>query len=220
MRLPKTRFVAALLALLVAAHLCPPGAQGQQPSAPGAPPIARIVYEGEMAPLLAKLAQEFGVGIGLELQPGRQRTRVKLDLKDATLHDILNAVVLSAPAYGWRESDGAIDVSPVGSDSPVLEASVARLRLSGVGQAEAVDRLMGLSEVRGALEASSLSYRSAGRVAAGRDVREVLIDLDGVSVRRALHRIAASSGGRFWALRRDGNRRDGEFITVSTPDRW
>jgi hypothetical protein len=214
-RRPNGRILTALLALYLAAGLAAAEVAGQKAPAPKTQPLARIVYEGEMASLLAKLAQEFGVNVGLEVYPPQPRAIVKLDLNDPTLHDVLEAVVKSAPAYQWRETEGAVEVSPVQGGGTLLESQVGVFRVSDVGQAEAVDLLMNLPEVRANMGAMNLQYRAADRSRARGGGEKFSLHLEGVSLRQALHRIA-ERGGRFWAFRRHGRGPDGEFITVYT----
>ena len=65
-----------------------------------------IMYQGDMAALLATLAQEYDVVIGLEADPKKPRSEVTLDLHDVTFHDMLNGIVQSEPRYQWRENGG------------------------------------------------------------------------------------------------------------------
>lgn len=217
-RRPTGRLLTSLLALHLTAGLSAAQVAGQKAHAQRTQPIARIVYEGEMAPLLAKLAQEFGVNIGVEVDPPQPRTTVKIDLKDPTLQDVLDAVVKSAPRYQWRATDGALEVSPVRGGSALLESPVAAFRVSDVDQAEAVDLLMNLPEVRANMAAMNLQYRRAVAAKAGGGGEKFSLNLEGVSLRQALHKIA-ERGGRFWAFRRYGSGPDGEFIAVDTTDR-
>lgn len=133
---------------------------------------------------------------------------------------MLDAVVQSAQGYRWRESDGAVEVSPAQGGCPLLDATVEDFQVSGVSQAEAVDHLINLPEVRAGMGALNLRYGEhhgpPGRAAG----EKFSMSLKGASVRQILHQIAVRGGGRFWNFRRYGKRLDGEFITVSTPDRW
>ncbi len=212
------RLLSALLALYLTAGLCAADVAGQKAPAPRTQPIARIVYEGEMASLLAKLAQEFGVNVGLDFNLSRPRIPDKIDLKDPTFPDILDAVIKSAPGFQWRETDGAFEVSPVRGGSTLLDASISAFRVSDVDQAEAVELLMNLPEVQTNLGAMNLQYRSPNGARAIAGAEKFSLNLEGVSLRQALHKIA-ERGGRFWALRRNSNGPDGEFITVDTANR-
>jgi hypothetical protein len=210
-----------LLALHFVVNVCAPAVAGQQTPEPRPRQIASIVYEGDMAGLLAKLAQEYGTNIGLELTPGRPKISVKIDLRnDPTLHDVLDAIVRSAQGYRWREADGAVEVSPAQGGCPLLDAIVEDFQVSGVSQAEAVDHLISLPEVRAGMGALNLRYGEHNGPPSRTPGEKVSMSLKGASVRQVLHQIAGRGGGRFWSFRRYGNRRDGELFKISTPDRW
>lgn len=221
MRSLTSRCPMVLFALHLILNICAPALAWQQPSAPRPRQLASIVYEGDMAGLLAKLAHEFDANIGLEVTPRRPKISVKIDLNDGpALRDVLDAVVHSAQGYQWRERDGAVEVSPVQDGCPLLDTIVHDFQVSGVSQAEAVDHLINQPEVRAGMGALNLRYgehhRPPGRAAG----EKFSMSLKGASVRQILYQIAARGGGRFWNFRRYGSRRDGEFITISTPDRW
>jgi hypothetical protein len=174
-----------------------------------------------MAGLLAKLAQEFHTNIGLETTPGRPKISVKINLEgDLTLRDVVDAVVRSAQGYQWREIDGAVEVSPVRGGCPLLDATVDNFQVGDVSQAEAVDHLINLPEVRAGMAALNLRYGEHSGPPSRAAGEKFSMSLKGATVRQVLHQIAVKSGGRFWSLRRHGGRLDGEVITISTPGRW
>jgi hypothetical protein len=165
-----------------------------------------------MGSLLAKLAQEFGVNISLEVHPPQHRVPVKIDLKNPTIHDLMDAVVQSVPGYEWRETDGAFEVSPVRGGSALLETPISSFRASDVDGAEAVELLMNLPEVRAGMEALNLQYRNPTNATQRKGGEKFSMNLEGMTLRQALHKIAEKSG-RFWAFRRYGPA--DEFITVA-----
>jgi len=172
-----------------------------------------------MAGLLAKLAPEFNVNIGLEVYPWRPTTQVKVELSDPTIADVLNAVVDSAPGYRWREAEGAFEVSPEGGGCPLLDTRIEDFQVSGVTQAEAVEQLMNLPEVRAGMSALNLRYEGRDGRPTKQGGEKFSMSVKGASLRQVLHQIAGRSGGRFWGFGRYGNQRDGEVVTLRTPDR-
>jgi hypothetical protein len=173
-----------------------------------------------MAGLLAKLAQEFNVTIGLEVYPWRPTIPVKVELSDPTIADVLNAVVNSAPRYRWREAEGTFEVSPESEGCPLLDTRIEDFHVSGVTQAEAVEQLMNLPEVQAGMAALNLRYESRNSRPAKQGGGKFSMSVKGASLRQALHQIAGRSGGRFWGFGRRGGQRDGEVIMLRTPDRW
>lgn len=188
-------------------------AQQQQPAPVNK--VAAIKYNGDMAALLEKMAETYGVTIGLEVDPQKPASVVRLELRDATLSDVLNAVVQSEPEYQWRESDGFIDVFPVKGSSPLLETKISSFRVQDVDQAEAINQLMGSSEVLVGMSEMNLSRQDFSRASLRQKGEKLSLSLEGVTLRRALHEIAREGGGRFWVSRRSGNKADGQFFSVS-----
>lgn len=209
-----------LLGLLLALAACPHDLAGQIPPARKDRPIGHIRYEGDMAGLLSKLAQAFDVTIGLEVYPWRPTVPVKIELSEPTIADILNAVVSSAPGYRWREAEGAYEVSTVGEGCPLLDTRIEEFQVSGVTQAEAVDQLMNLPEVQAGMSALNVRYEVRNSRPARQGAEKFSLSVRGASLRQALHQIAGSSGGRFWEFGRRGVQREGEVVTLRTPDRW
>jgi hypothetical protein len=207
-----------MLVLYTMVGFCAREAAGQQTPA-SREPIARLVYNGETTALLSHLAQRFGVTIGMEFAPHQERMQVKMELTDPTLPDVLNAIVESAPQYRWRESEGGFEISPVTGGNPLLDATVSSFQVTDVTQAEAIEQLMNLPEVRAGLGEMSLQFRSADARMPERNGARLSLRLQGVTVRQALHRIAEMSGSRFWALRRQGRRSAGEFISIGNSER-
>lgn len=220
MRRPANRRAPVLLGLLLILTACPHDLAGQLPPGRKERPIGHIRYEGDMAGLLAKLAQVFDVTIGLEAYPWRPTVQVKVELSNPTIADVLDAVVGSAPGYRWRETEGAFEVSPEGGSCPLLDTRIEEFDVGGVTQAEAVEQLMNLPEVQAGMSALGLRYQSRDSRPAKQAGEKFSMDVKGVSLRQALHQIAGRSGGRFWDFGRLGGQRDGKVITLRTPDRW
>jgi hypothetical protein len=214
------RRVPVLLGLLLVLTTCPHDLAGQLPPARKERPIGHIRYDGDMAGLLAKLAQEYHVNIGLEVYPWRPTVPVKVELSEPTIADVLNAVVNSAPGYRWREAEGAFEVSPEGGGCPLLDTRIEEFHVSGVTQAEAVEQLMNLPEVQAGMSALNLRYQSRDSRPSQQAGEKFSMSVKGASLRQVLHQIAGRSGGRFWGFDRHGGRRDGEVVTLRTPDRW
>jgi len=188
--------ITAAAVLIVICGAAASRAIGQQPTISKIQPLRIVKFDGDMAYLLAHLAGSWGVTIGLETDPKQPKSQVSLDVRDATLTDVLNAVVKSAPRYQWRERDGCIEVLPVGASSPILDTMIHNFRATDVDQTEAVNRLMSLPELRGIGMG-----RKAGSVSSQTKIEKFSIKLDGVTMRQALCGIANESGGRFWIFR-------------------
>ena len=196
-----------MLGPLLVVLACASVATAQQ-GASKPPPLRVIHFHGSMAGLLARLAGDYGVTIGLEADPTKPQSEVIIDVRDATLTDILNAIVQSEPRYQWRESGGDIEVFPVSGGNPLLDMPLSTFQVKDVRRAEAIDQLMGLPEVQAVAMSMNLKLRPDGPLPTGAKDEKFSLSLSGVTLRQALNRIAKESGARFWLFR---NHNDGSF---------
>jgi hypothetical protein len=160
-----------------------------------------IKFHGDMAALLATLAQQYDVTIGLEADPKKPRSEVTLDLYDATLHDMLNGIVQSEPLYQWRESDGYIEILPVKNGISLMDTPISSFQVKDASREEAIKELLSLPEVRAITMTMNLSRRAPGNPPARAGEGKVSLNLNGVTLRQALNRIIKQSGARFWLFR-------------------
>lgn len=170
-----------------------------------------IKYQGDMVGLLSHLPETYGVTIGVEVDPNKPFSQVSIDLRDANLYDVLNAIVQSEPRYLWRENDGFIEVVPVTRGRTFLDTTVSSFQVNDVEPAEAINQLVNLPEVQAAMKTMNLSRRELKSAFPERKGGKVSISLEGVTMRQTLHRIMAESGSWFWVFRRQGG-----FFSIST----
>jgi hypothetical protein len=200
---------AAVLLLLFATSGAPAShIRGQQvPSpAPRGHVLGGIVYDGDLAGLLQHLAVEFGITIGFEADHRQPRPRVKFELREATLQNVLDAIVRAQPAYQWRQEGGFVDVYPLKGGSPLLDTVIGHFQVSAANWAEASDALLSLPEVQASVSANRLGRREAVRGATGRSGDVFSLYVENVPVRRALHEIAKRSGSHLWVFRQYADR--------------
>jgi hypothetical protein len=190
---------------------------GQQTTMPAPAPrtLGAIKYEGDLAALLANLAQTFKVPIGLEVDPRQPKPRVKFELREATLADVLNAIVKAEPGYQWRERDGAVEVLPVEGGSPLLETMINNFQVGEADEMEAINQLINSPEVQASLRALNLSRSDFVRPSARRNGRKFSISLEGVTMRQALHRIVTEGGGLCWVSRTSVDRAGGGLFSIN-----
>ena len=179
----------------------------QQVPANASSPLKLVSFHGDMASLLSALGPSFGVTIGFEADPLKPYSEVKVEVREATLPDVLNAIVKSEPRYQWREVDGVFEIFPIKGTSPLLEIMIGSLQLTDVSGAEATNQLMDLAEVRPVVMSMKLKSRAA-TTSARTSEQKFSINLSGVTLRQALDQIAKESGTKFWLFRKYG---DGTF---------
>ncbi|HJQ34495.1 MAG TPA: hypothetical protein VJ866_20110 [Pyrinomonadaceae bacterium] len=208
MRSAGLRRVVVLILLLVACGASAQAARGQQAAAtaPKVSELKAVVYNGDMSNLLNRLAEAYGVVIGFEAEPARPRPAVNISVRDATVQDVLDAVVRARPEYKWRQAGDFFDVYPAEGASALLDTQVGSFQLSASRWAEAADALLALPEVQSRASALSLTRRETGRDAAASGGEVFSLHLERVPVRTALHEMTKRSGGHFWAFRQDGGK--------------
>ena len=173
------------------------GAMAQQP----APQTVRVIrFDGDITMILAALPNTYGVTVGLELDSERYH-HVGLSLMDATVTDVMNAIAQSSKKYEWRQTGGFVDVWPSAGSNPLLETRIGSLNVKDLSPSEALDQLLNLPEVQANMTALKLKRRapdvSPGKLSGSR----FSVNLEGVSLREALNKIAQESRMEIWIFR-------------------
>ena len=163
--------------------------------------IRQIDYKGDMAHLLATLAEKGEAVIGLETDPKKPWSHISIRLEHAVFTDILNGVVQSEPLYQWRENKGAIEITPVNKSASLIDTTVESFEVVDVSGEEAIERLLSLPEVQANLRSLRLSRRPSEAPSRATSQKKFSLNLKGVNMREILTRIAAESGMNFWVFR-------------------
>ena len=177
------------------------------------PPSKRnkIVFDGDMAALLVQLAQKYQVNMSLETDPAKARANLKIDFWFDTLDDILDGVVLAAPAYRWRKQDGFIDVYPQEANSILLGTVVNDLQVDNNEWLAASQALTNSPQVANQMKALGMVRRDVERQRP--PMAPFSLKLNNVTLRRALHEITMKSNNRFWKFERYG--KDGQLFSIN-----
>ena len=178
-------------------------------------PTLRVVQvKGDMTMILAQMANPFGVTVGLELDTQRYH-HVGLSLLDATVTDVMNAIVQSSKKYQWRQTGGFVDVWPSAGSNPLLETRIGSFKVKDVSPSEAFDQLLNLPEVQANMTALNLKRRapdvSPGKLSSSR----FSVNLEGVSLREALNKMAQESRIEIWIFRNYPN----GFFSINSVER-
>ena len=204
----RTFLVAALLTFFCIAS---PQLSAQQ-STPDRPALSNIVFNGDMAALLAQLAEINKVNIGLETDPRQPLTNVKMEFRFTTVDELMEGVIKAAPGYRWRNQNGFIDVYPSDAGCPLLETAVSDFHADNTNWLAAVEALINSSEVGTEMNVLGLTRLNLDHQTAPTNLFSV--SLKNVSLRQALHEITKSSKNSFWMFKRSGNR--GQNFSIST----
>jgi len=200
-----------LIAVLGICAVLTSGVMAQQP----APPTVRVVQvHGDMAMLLAGLSNPYGVTIGLELDNQRYQ-QVAISLTDATIADVMNAMVQSAKKYQWQQTGGFVNVWPLAGSNPLLETKISRFNVKDLTPSEAFDQLFNLPEVQANMTDLNLKRRAPEGTPAKLSSTRFSVNLEGVSLREALNKIAQESHLDIWIFRNYPN----GYFSISSIDK-
>ena len=202
-----------LIAAAVVLGICAVSMSGVMAQQAPVSSLRVIRYQGDFTMALAGIPTAYGMTVGLELDTQRYQT-ISLSLDDATLTDAMNAIVQSSKKYQWRQSGGFIDVWPSAGGNPLLETRINSFNVKDLSVSEALDQLLNLPEVQQNMADLHLKRRAP-------DAREKLssskfsVNLEGVSLREALDKIAQESHIEIWIFR---NYPEG-FFSISSMER-
>jgi hypothetical protein len=203
-----------LIIAAVVLGICAVSMSGVMAQQPAAPLVRVIQFQGDFTALLAALPNTYGVTVGLELDTQRYHN-VSVSLQDATITDVMNALVQSSKKYQWRQTGGFVDVWPLAGGNPLLETRINSFNVKDLSPSEAFDQLLNLPEVQANMTALNLKRRAAdvspGKLSSSR----FSVNLEGVSLREALDKIAQESRIEIWIFRNYPN----GFFSISSVDR-
>src|SRR5690349_9116763 len=174
-------------------------------------PLRVVDYSGDMLTLISHLPSTFDTPFAFEIDPFEQRSSLTFRVTDATLDDVMNAIVKAKPNYAWRRNGGTIELYPAERTHPLLDTRISSLRINNLKVSEALQQLLSAVEVKQAL----LNYGLRLVPTVSRDdYRDISfsISADNITLRQALNQIAESSGTRFWAFELIGPNRGAVWI--------
>jgi hypothetical protein len=187
------------------------GVMAQQPT----PPRLRVIdYQGDMTMILAALPNPYGVTVGLELDTQRYQ-HVGISLMDATLTDAMNAIVQSSKKYQWRQTGEFVNVWPLAGSNPLLDTRISSFNVKDLSPSEAFDQLFNLPEVQANMTALNLKRRVPDVSSPAKLSSRFSVNLEGVSLREALNKLAQESRIEIWIFRNYPN----GFFSVSSVER-
>jgi hypothetical protein len=203
-----------LIATAVVLGICAVSMSGVMAQQPAPPPVRAITYKGDMANILSELPNVYGVTIGLELDTQRYQV-VGIALSDATVTDVMNAIVQSAKKYQWQQTGSFVEVWPLAGSNPLLETRISSFNVKDLSASEAFDRLLNLPEVQANMRDLNLQRRAPAESPGKLTSSRFSVNLEGVTLREALDKIAQESHIDIWIFRNYPN----GFFSISAVDR-
>jgi hypothetical protein len=189
-----------LIAAAVVLGICAVSMSGVMAQQAAVTTLRVIQVKGDFTSILASLGNTYGVTVGLELDTQRYQ-KISLSLTDATVTDVMNGLVESSKKYQWRQTGEFIAVWPVAGGNPLLETKINRFNVKDLSASEAFDQLLNLPEVQASMTALNLKRRAPDVSFEKLSSSRFSVNLEGVTLRDALNRIAQESRLGFWIFR-------------------
>jgi len=203
-----------LIAAAVVLGICAVSMSGVMAQQAPVSSLRVIRYQGDFTMALAGIPTAYGMTVGLELDTQRYQT-ISLSLDDATLTDAMNAIVQSSKKYQWRQTDRFVEIWPLTGSNPLLETRISSFNFKDLSASQAFDQLLNSPEVQANMTTLNLKRRvpdvSPGKVSISR----FSLNLEGLTLREALNKIAHESHIEIWIFRNYPN----GFFSISSIER-
>jgi hypothetical protein len=171
---------------------------------------------------LSAIANEYGVPIGLEAarETGEPAREVDLRLKNATLREVLVALVKQDSRYGWTVTRGVVNVYPTRHHDPLLR-DLLGTKLGGfsIGDNPTTYRLrhsiLELAEIKSKLEKAKVTPFVVALTGADYEKvgKQFSLHTSDVTLQQLLNQIVREGEIKFWFLNRYG--KDKEFLILN-----
>lgn len=164
---------------------------------------------------LSDVAEDFGIPIGVEAAARGQGRKIKIDMSEGTLRDVLDAVIKQDPRYEWTLVNGVVNFTPR-SDRDELSAEVLSTTLKefevkeGAALIDIKREIIAQPEVHAKLDSAKVGTRIGGFT--GRDFNKAgpkfTLRMGNVTVREVLNHLIRTSELKYWVVNRFGDNRE------------
>ena len=203
--------IVKLMAAAIVMGICAVSTSGVMAQQPAPSTVRVIEYQGDLTMLMSALSNTYGVTVGLELDTQAHHV-VRLSLLDATITDVMNAMVQSSKKFQWQQTGGFVEVWPIGGSNPLLNTRISSFNVKDVSPEEAFDELLNLPEVQANMTALKLKRQAPDVSPAKLRSSRFSVKLEGVTLREALNEIAQQSRIGIWIFRHYPN----GFFSISS----
>jgi hypothetical protein len=143
-----------------------------------------------------------GIPVGIEAVNGPERA-VDLDLKGATVADVLNAATIADPRYQWREVDGVINLFPKQGTDPIFDVTINHFEAENEPAIQMINQLLNTPEVKRYL--GHVNMQASTLIAGsflGPPPRGDL-SISSENLRRALNDVLVKTRSAYWSASHD-----------------
>src|SRR5262245_10983915 len=154
--MPQSLFRLLLLQLVFIFIAAQTSAQSTEP-ARKTEPLRIVDYSGDMLAFVSQLPTIYELTFGFEIDPLEPRPSLSFRVTDATLDDLMDAIVNAKPTYRWRRDGKAIQLYPAERAHPLLDTRITSFRVNNLTATEALTQLLSTVEVQATMLNSRLS---------------------------------------------------------------
>jgi hypothetical protein len=160
---------------------------------------------------LISLAGKYNVPVGNEVSSRRSSGSVdagfQLELKNATVEEILSLLLKNHPDYHWQLADGVINISSDSAPEPLLDTVIGQFEVKQQTIAEIKKDLAERPEVESVLSETNTEFQELTILPGGNAeaLGKYTFTLQNASVRQILNRLVLQTEGHYWTLVRLGN---------------
>lgn len=166
---------------------------------------------------LQRLAKTADLPIGIEAPPEETTPKtIAIEVRNTTVHNILDAVTAADPRYGWAKADSVVNVFPKAGKDPFLEIVVPQFEVKNVTRVEAIRLLQKSPNVKAKLSKTGVKERSILSLPA--DTESALprfsLSVRNSQVRTILNDIMMASRSTHWMFFRYGDHNEYFSLTM------
>ena len=172
---------------------------------------------------LSRIAGDYHIPIGLEMVPGEGgavEKNIKLDIKDSTCREILDAIVEQDDRYEWKLTDGVVNVYPKANRDAILQdvlatkvkrfsldknTSLYRARVNIVEVPEIKSKLKDHQITPFIVAFTGIDYQKLGN--------DFSMNVSDVTLQEILNQIIKQSATKYWIVNRYGENH--EFLILN-----
>lgn len=182
-----------------------------------------VIKEQDIKTVLSGMAHDYGIPIGLELAPTKNKSDeqlITINVQNKTLREVLEIIIKQSPNYQWAVTGEVVNFYPKTNRDEFLE-DLLKTRVGnfiipvGMNRLRMREAITNIPEVKSKLEVAKVTPTHLGFT--GADFRRVgeefALNLSNVTLRDILNQIVCASDSKFWIVNRWGEHN--EFLIVN-----
>jgi hypothetical protein len=150
-----------------------------------------------IADIADRLAQD-RIPVGVEVVKGPDGPPIEINLKNATVAEVLDAAIHVDPRYEWREAQGVINLLPRVNPDPVFQAPVSHFEAANETAGEMIYQLINTPETRKYLDSQNVQAGTWFTGSASAPQSRGYLSVTNVTLRQVLNEILIKTRSVYW----------------------